>query len=114
MGLVDARRRADAAINRVAKWRRAFATWQQANEFDAIKDHRELTILLRVEMSALQGMLLARGLITEGELCDAIEREALRLDKAYSEKFRGITSDPEGLVINPAVVQEHGTMDGWH
>ena len=115
MTLADVRRRADSAANKVAKWRRAFAMWQVSDDgFNAIADHRELSILMRVELNALQGMLLERGLITENELCEALEREAALLDKAYAKRFPGITSDVDGLVINPAVVQEHGTMDGWN
>jgi hypothetical protein len=51
------------ALNRVAKWRGLFAGWQLGTrpkgdpECDAVRDHREITILLRVEASALTRLL---------------------------------------------------------
>lgn len=48
-----------AALNKLAKWRSVFAGWQLGTrlkedpECQAVKDHREVTILLRAEVSAL-------------------------------------------------------------
>ena len=57
------------ALNRVAKWRTLFAGWQLGTrpkgdpESDAVRDHREITILLRVEQSAIIGLLIRKGII---------------------------------------------------
>ena len=55
-----------AALNRLCKWRAIFAGWQLGTrakgdpESDAVRDHREVTILLRAEASAMTGLLLFR------------------------------------------------------
>ncbi|MCW2898839.1 MAG: hypothetical protein JWO67_1104, partial [Streptosporangiaceae bacterium] len=77
------------ALNRVAKWRGLFAGWQLGTrpkgdpESDAVRDHRGLTILLRVEGSAIIGLLLRKGVITEQEWEAALEREANELSRDY-------------------------------
>ncbi len=58
------------ALNRLAKWRNHFAGWQLGTrmrgdaEYEAVRDHREVTILLRAEQSAMAGLLLRKGVIT--------------------------------------------------
>jgi hypothetical protein len=77
------------ALNRVAKWRGVLAGWQLGTrakgdpESDAVRDHREATILLRVEVTALTGLLLEKGLITQEELQNAYEGEANFLNDTY-------------------------------
>lgn len=106
-------------LNKLAKWRSVFAGWQLGSRSDtdqecrAVKDHRETTIFLRVESSALVGLLIEKGIFTEEEWSAALEREAKLLDADYERRFKGMRSTPEGIAIDIAEVQKHGTMEGW-
>src|SRR5205809_59165 len=49
-----------AALNRLTKWRSVFAGWQLGTrplgdpECDAVRDHREVTILMRAELTTIK------------------------------------------------------------
>jgi len=105
------------ALNILAKWRTLFAGWQTGTrakgdpEGDAVRDHREVTILLRAEMSALVGLLIRRGVVTEESWHAALEREAKQLNEDYARRFPGVTAHEHGLTIKPD--QVIGWMKGW-
>jgi hypothetical protein len=86
------------ALNLVCKWRAVFAGWQIGTrpkgdpECDAIRDHRETTIILRVEQTALSKLLVDKGIVTLEELEKAIGDEAVLLNRDYERKFPGITA----------------------
>jgi len=96
---------ASQALNRLAKWRSIFAGWQLGTrmkgdaESDAVRDHRELTILLRAEVNAITSLLIRKGVFTAVEYDATLADEAEALDKSYSDKFPGITSSDHGMVI---------------
>jgi hypothetical protein len=104
------------ALNRVTKWRGMFAGWQLGTrpkgdpEGDAVRDHREITILLRVESSALIGVLIRKGLLDLAEW-EALEDEANQLSADYSQKFPGVTATDHGLVVD--VFKAAGWMKNW-
>lgn len=104
------------ALNILTKWRVLFTGWQLGTrpkgdpEGDAVRDHREATILLRVESSALVGVLLAKGVITEAEWLDALRREAGQLSKDFERRFPGVTASEEGLAMDKRVLP---WMKGW-
>ena len=104
-------------LNRVAKWRTVFAGWQLGTrakgdpESDAVRDHRELTILMRAELSALVGVLVRRGVFTAQEWNEALEHEAQLLDADYARRFPGFASSEDGMVIDPQVAVR--TTKGW-
>lgn len=104
------------ALNIVAKWRVLFVGWQVGTrpkgdpEGDAIRDHRELSILLRVEVSALAGLLLEKGVFTPEEFDAALEREALQLTKDYERKFPGVVASEDGLTLDKRAL---AWMKGW-
>jgi hypothetical protein len=108
---------AERALNIVCKWRTLLAGWQLGTrpkgdpECDAVKDHRELTILLRVEANALADVLVRKGLITQPEFEAACEREATALSKDYEARFPGVSADINGLRIDTQRVQ--GWMRDW-
>jgi hypothetical protein len=60
-------------LNRLAKWRTVFAGWQLGTrakgdpESDAVRDHREATILQRAELTALTSLLIKKQIITAAE-----------------------------------------------
>lgn len=108
-----------SALERLCKWRSVFAAWQLGTrtpddpELQAVKDHRELTILLRAEVSALTGLLVDKGVFTEQEFATAVEEEAARLSADYEKRFPGMTATIMGITYDLAKIRKHGTMDGW-
>jgi hypothetical protein len=108
--------RTEAALNLVAKWRTLFTGWQVGTrvkgdpEGDAVRDHREVSILLRVESSAMARVLLEKGIITRDEWMAALEAEALELDALYQRQFPGVRASAEGLTIDRRALP---WMKGW-
>lgn len=108
--------RALAALDRLAKWRAVFARWQLGTrpegdpEGDAVRDHRELTINLRAEMSALSSLLIRKGVISGEEWASALEEEANQLCKDYENRFPGVTATNAGLTMDRRVLP---WMKGW-
>lgn len=92
-------------LNKLAKWRTIFAGWQLGTrstndpECNAVKDHRETTILLRAEASALVGLLVMKGLITSEEFTVALIHEAELLSKDYERRFPGMRATDDGIEI---------------
>lgn len=108
--------RTDRALNILAKWRVLFTGWQLGTrpkgdpEGDAVRDHREVTILLRAESSALAAVLVEKGVITPDEWLAALQREAELLNAAYERKFPGVTASETGLTIDKRALP---WMKGW-
>lgn len=108
--------RANRALNVLAKWRAHFAGWQLGTrsiedpECQAVRDHREATIMMRAELSALTGLLIDRGVFTAADYTEALAREAELLSADYSERFPGVTATEHGLAYTPEA-QEH--MKNW-
>jgi hypothetical protein len=104
------------ALNILTKWRTLFTGWQLGTrpkgdpEGDAVRDHREVTILLRAEMSALVGLLLAKGVYTSEEWLAALELEAGLLAQDYERRFPGVTAHENGLTIDKRALP---WMKGW-
>ena len=107
------------ALNRLAKWRTLFTGWQLGTrpkgdpEGDAVRDHREVTILLRAESSALIGLLTAKELITAQEWETALTQEANLLNGDYERRFPGVRATDDGLVMDPRTIEAAGWMKGW-
>lgn len=104
------------ALNILTKWRVHFTGWQLGSrlkgdpEGDAVRDHRECTILLRAEVNALASVLLEKGVCTEEEWLTALEREADGLAKAFAERWPGVTATEDGLVLDKRALP---WMKGW-
>lgn len=108
-----------AALQKLTKWRSVFAAWQLGTRADtdqeckAVKDHREVTILLRAEVSALTGLLIEKGVFTAVEFTEALANEAEQLSADYEKRFPGIEATLTGITYHLPKIKEHGTMDGW-
>lgn len=113
----DLQQKIEAALNRLTKWRTVFAGWQLGTrlkgdpESDALRDHRELTILLRCESSALVGLLLKKGVFTHDEWLEALRAEAEQLSQDYEQKFPGFKATDNGISIDPTIAAK--TTKGW-
>lgn len=105
------------ALNRLAKWRVVFVGWQLGTrmkgdaEADAVRDHRELTIALRVEVNAMIGLLVDKNLITQEEWFQRLTKEAESLEKDYEARFPGYKATDVGMTID--VQQAVKTSEGW-
>lgn len=106
------------ALQRLTKWRRVFAAWQfgpdhllgdNANcpaPVHAVRDHREVTMLMRAELSALVILLVQKGVFTTGEYEAQLEVEATHLDVIYEQKFPGFIAGDDGITLhNPEALQ---------
>lgn len=104
------------ACNRIAKWRSVFAGWQLGSrakgdpESDAVRDHREITILLRVEATALSKLLIDKGLITLEDFQAAVIEEAELLEQDYEKRFPGCQATDYGMRFDARASE---TMKHW-
>lgn len=91
------------ALNKLAKWRKFFASWQLGTrpdtdgEYKAVANLRELFIILRAEQSALTGLMISKGVFTQQEFQDALEAEAKQLDADYEHAYPGFSTSLIGL-----------------
>jgi hypothetical protein len=104
------------SLERLSKWRSLFAGWQLGTravgdpESDAVRDHREATIIQRAELSALTALLVKKGVFTAEEFSTTLAREADQLSQDYERRFPGVTATDIGLQIDHRAAQ---TMKGW-
>jgi hypothetical protein len=104
-------------LNRVCKWRSTFAGWQLGTRLDsdpesqAVRDHREVTMLMRIELNALTACLIDAGVFTARQFTEQVILEAEHLDKAYERKFPGFTATDLGMSMSLPAAAE--TTKGW-
>lgn len=106
------------ALNRLTKWRGIFAGWQLGTrpksdpEAQAVRDHRELSMLLRAEVTAITGILLQKGICTIDEFKAELEKEANLLEASYQRRFPGLRAVDDGIEIYDTAKAAQ-TMKGW-
>jgi len=92
-------------VNKLCKWRRFFCGWQLGTRLEndpeakAISNHRELSILLRIEVSALAALCIEKDVFTPEEFTNAVGREAEFLDANYQRSYPGFKSSDSGMVM---------------
>jgi hypothetical protein len=107
------------ALNKLTKWRSVFAGWQLGTrakgdaESDAVKDHREVTILLRAEQNALLNILVRKGVLTYDEWEEQLLLEARHLDATYSQVFPGFFSEEYGMRLEMPAAAETMKKKNW-
>lgn len=107
-----------AAMNRLTKWRTIFVGWQLGTrlkgdpESDALRDHREATIIMRAELSALTKLLIDKKVIGLDEWIREMTEEAEKLDLDYARRFPGIRATDYGIEIYDPQ-KAVNTMKGW-
>jgi hypothetical protein len=95
-------------LQRLCKWRQIFAGWQLGTrpiedpEVQAVRDQREILLLLRAEVSALTVILLRRRTMTQAEFEAALDVEAEHLMRALEKRFPGARAELDGMHINTA------------
>lgn len=106
----------DRALNVLAKWRAHFAGWQLGTrlkgepESDAVRDHREVTILLRAEVSALTMLLVEKGVFTDDEWLRQMQTEAEELCRRYEQRWPGARASEDGMTYDKRALP---WMKGW-
>jgi len=116
MTIEELSQRYHSTLNRLTKWRSVFAGWQLGTrakgdpECDAVRDHREVTIILRTEVTALSGLLIKKGLITQEEYLQAIIEEADLLSNDYEKRFPGMAATDIGIRYDKRAAE---TMKDW-
>lgn len=107
-------------LNVLGKWRSLFAGWQLGTRLDtdpecqAVRDHREVTILLRAEVNALTGLLIEKGVFTAAEFDIQLGDEAKALNESYERRFPGVTATEHGLSFDLSRGAELlSWMKGW-
>jgi hypothetical protein len=111
--------RTQRALNILAKWRALFAGWQLGTrpstdpECNAIREHREATLLHRAELTAMGLALLDKKIITVREWERYLERAANDLCDALAARFPGVTANEHGLHIDPLEAQVWMTDMHW-
>lgn len=113
------RRRFVDAINKLTKWRVILTGWQLGTrpkgnpESDAVRDHREATLILRAEVNAIVTALTRDPgagrppVLSQAEYFDLAATEAGLLDLTFQERFPGAKSTPTGIDLDLAKAQ------GW-
>src|SRR5512146_944347 len=92
-----------AATEKFAKWRLVFASWQLGTrsktdpECQAVRDHREATMMLRAEVNALTRLLFTYTSVTQEDFERVLLDEIEYLDRGYEQRFPGIRTDAEGV-----------------
>lgn len=103
-------------LNRLGKWRTVLAGWQLGTrakgdpEGDAVRDHREATLILRAEVNALTGLLIQRRIITVQEMRTAMQQEAKLACEGLEQRFPGITAVDNGIEMDAQGLE---TIKGW-
>lgn len=104
-------------VQRLCKWRMVFAGWQLGTrpkgdpESDAVRDHRELTIIMRAELNAFTALMIKAGVFTREEFDAQIQQEAQYLDASYAARFPGFKSTDMGISMDVEIAKD--TMAGW-
>lgn len=115
--LIPLQQAAMRAVNRLGKWRSVFAGWQLGTrpdtdpECQAVRDHREATIMLRVELTALTQALVESGVLSRELYLTKLLDECERHEKINEERFPGFKATDIGMDINVAKAAE--TTKGW-
>lgn len=105
------------AMQRVVRWHTVLTgrvLGSRLEDDPQCKGYRDIfdkMILLRVEVTALTGLLLDKGIFTLDEFMEKCRTEAEELDKAYQLSFPGVRTILNGIVIEPSVFVE--TARGW-
>ena len=110
---------ASASLNRLGKWRMILAGWQLGTrpkgdpESDAVRDHREATMLLRAEVTALTRVLVEKGVCDRETLLRLVGEEAEYLSQAYEERFPGAKATDDGISLDPVEFTKTTTRMGF-
>lgn len=107
-----------SAVQKLSKWKMFFASWQLGTrsshdgECKAVKDHRELTLMLRAEVNTLTVLLERKGLISQVEFISELAEQCVLLDQQLEQRFPGFSTSTAGLEMKlPECAQTMQELD---
>lgn len=92
-------------LNKLCKWRSIMAGWhlgtapKETPGVQAMRDLMDKWLIMRVETSALAGLMLKKGVFTDKEYRTQLYAEATILDNHMEEAFPGFRSCEDGVEI---------------
>jgi hypothetical protein len=110
---------AEAALNRLCKWRTVLAGWhlgtKAAHEpgVAAMRDLQDFRLVVRAEVTALTALLIDKGVFTVAEYQAALAREAVELEQEMQRSFPGYRATDDGISITPDVAEETNRVRGF-
>lgn len=108
----DLARRCFETLNRLCKWRQFYSGWQLGTrqkgdaESDAVRDHREATLIMRVELRALTAILIRKNILTEDEWNLQLIKECELYDKHLESRYPGFKATDDGLAMDVQLAGE--------
>lgn len=107
------------ALNRVCKWRRVLTGKMVGSGAEddplivGMNDLQEARLIMRVELRAVTDLLIKKGVFTEAQLADAVEREANTLSTELSVRFPGFTAHDDGMHMEMPAAMETMRNQPW-
>lgn len=104
-------------LNRLMKWRTVFVGRLLGSRLDtdvqcqAVRDHLEMLLSLRVEMNALTKLLIEAGIITPEKFTLQVEAESEHLCGLLEKRFPGFRACDTGIQMDVKLALE--TTKGW-
>lgn len=96
----------EKALNRLAKWRSVLTGWQLGTrpsedpECQAVRDHRELSIMLRVELNALTALIRNEVPDFDAKFEKHLLEEAAIMEQGFEERFPGASATDHGIQLD--------------
>jgi hypothetical protein len=93
------------ALNLLCKWRTVLAGWHGGTAslsqpgVSALRDEADHRLVMRAEVNALTGLLVAKGVFTIDEFQDAITKEAITAEVDLQRRFPGFKATTIGIDI---------------
>lgn len=105
-------------LNRLCKWRSVLVGWQLGTrpagdpEAQAVRDQRDVLMLLRCEVNALARLCIDQGVFSPKAWAMQLGDEADALNEAYRQRFPGMEATELGIrIVDPEKAAE--TTRGW-
>lgn len=99
-------------LNRLCKWRTILTGWQLGTrssedpEAQAVRDQRELLLLLRTEVNAITKALFDAGILNRRNFDKYLTEEAEALMASLEERWPGAKATDAGMSLDAAKVKE--------
>lgn len=94
------------SLNRLTKWRSVFAGWflgSRDGDDEQCRAYRDLTdarLVMRVELTAIVGLLIDKGVLTAEEFQNAVANEADLYSRDLESVFPGFKATDTGMHLD--------------
>jgi len=103
-------------LNRLCNWSAHLARWQLGwtrdgdAELRAVQSAAEARLLYRVELNALAGLLIQKGVFTRLEFVAQLDVEAERVEETMEGAWPGVKAVDGGLLYDLKAIERAGWM----